>query len=167
MYPSRIVITMLLAFALCVGAALQGMPHADESGVSQASTPFLGNGVSTAEAKVHTQENHGASQGKAQEYGTIKPPAEVTEDALRNGMSSSGQSQPEVQNNGAPEETGQRPNVYVPDEDETPDEDEAPDEDEGKNRWIYNLAAVAFLVLFVFFIIKYREAIADFASRKE
>lgn len=161
MHPSRIVITVLLAFALCVGAALQGMPHADESGVSQASTPFLGNGVSTAEAKVHTQENHGASQGKAQEYGTIKPPAEVTEDALRNGMSSSGQSQPEVQNNGAPEETGQRPNVYVP------DEDEEPDEDEGKNKWIYNLAAVAFLVLFVFFIIKYRKAIADFASRKE
>lgn len=161
MHPSRIVITMLLAFALCVGAALQGMPHADESGVSQASTPFLGNGVSTAEAKVHTQENHGASQGKAQEYGTIKPPAEVTEDALRNGMSSSGQSQPEVQNNGAPEETGQRPNAYVP------DEDEEPNEDEGENKWIYNLAAVAFLALFVFFIIKYRKAIADFASRKE
>lgn len=161
MHPSRIVITMLLAFALCVGAALQGMPHADESGVSQASTPFPGNGVSTAEAKVHTQENHGASQGKAQEYGTIKPPAEVTEDALRNGMSSSGQNQPEVQKNGAPEETGQRPNAYVP------DEDEEPNENEGNNKWIYNLAAVAFLALFVFFIIKYRKAIADFASRKE
>lgn len=58
MQPSRIAITLLLAFALCIGTALQGMPHADESGVSQASTSFLGNGVSTAEAKIHTQENH-------------------------------------------------------------------------------------------------------------
>lgn len=105
---------------------------------------------------------HEAFQGKIQEeLGAIKPPSEVTEDALRNGTSSPEQSQPEVQNNGAPEETGQRPNVYVP------DEDEEPDEDEGKNKWICNLAAVAFLVLFVFFIIKYRKAIADFASRRE
>lgn len=55
---SRIVITLLLAFALCIGAALQDEPCADESGVSQASISFLGNGVSTAQAKVHTQENH-------------------------------------------------------------------------------------------------------------
>ena len=108
---------------------------------------------------------HEAFQGKVQEeLGAIKPPAEVTEDALRNGMNSPEQSQPEIQNNGVPEETGQRPNAYVP------DEDEAPDEDEEKSERSSDLAAVAFLVLFVALIIiffKYREAISDFAHWNE
>lgn len=74
------------------------------------------------------REKHEAFRGKVQEeLDAIKPPAEVTEDALRNGTSSQEQNQPEAQSNGAPEEAKQNPNTCVT------DENEAPDEDEGKS----------------------------------
>ena len=111
------------------------------------------------------REKHEAFQGKVQEeLGAIEPPAEITEDVLRNGASSQEQNQPEAQSKSTPDEAEQRPNAYVP------DEDEAPDEDEGKIERSFDLAVIVLLILFVAFIIiffKNREAISGFASWNE
>ena len=83
MHPSRIAITVLLALALCVGAALQDRPHAAENGISQVSISCLGNGLATAEAKVHTQENHQKNSTDRQ-YHAYTPDDDKDEDGSSN-----------------------------------------------------------------------------------
>lgn len=152
MHPSRIAITLLLALALCVGAALQDRPHAAENGVSQVSISCLGNGMATAEAKVHTQKNLQSDSEAAREAdrdaGTVHGPALLGDSSpLSNNAPLPEQEKPGTSNDETQEKTEQRPNVYVP------DRDEVQDEDEEKGRYDGIALIVVFLLLLVALII--------------
>lgn len=165
MHPSRIAITLLLTLALCVGAALQDKPHADENGASQVSISVLENGVTIAEAKVHTHKNQQsdaeAAREAARDAGSV--PGAISfgdSNPLGNKAPSSEQEEPATSNGDTHEKTEQRPNVYVPDKDEVQDEDE----ERGRYDGFVLIVSLLLLVALIVILIKCKKRRLDSPS---